>query len=101
MIRALKNGPFVAFNLLRKLEHINKKGEKQVITTWSRSSIIIPTIIGHTISIHTGNNHVSILVTDQIVGHKLGEFASTRIFCTGVKSNKKGKYLYIFYGTKS
>jgi small subunit ribosomal protein S19 len=101
MIRAIKNGPFVAFNLLRKLEHINKRGKKQVITTWSRSSIIIPTIIGHTISIHTGNNHVPILVTDQIVGYKLGEFAPTRVFCNRTKSNKKGKHLHIFYGTKS
>lgn len=101
MIRALKNGPFVTFNLLRKLKYINKKGKKQIITTWSRFSIIIPIIIGHTIFIYTGNNHILILVTDQIIGHKLGEFVSTRIFCTRIKLNKKRKYLYIFYGTKN
>jgi len=78
--RSLKKNPFVANHLLRKIEKLNTKAEKEIIVTWSRASTIIPTMIGHTIAIHNGREHVPIYITDRMVGHKLGEFASTLNF---------------------
>ena len=80
MSRSLKKGPFVADSLLKKIEVLNAKGEKQVIKTWSRASTIIPDMVGHTIAVHNGRQHVPIFVSDQMVGHKLGEFAPTRTY---------------------
>lgn len=80
MTRSLKKNPFVANHLLRKIEKLNTKAEKEIIVTWSRASTIIPTMIGHTIAIHNGREHVPIYITDRMVGHKLGEFASTLNF---------------------
>nr|YP_010176679.1 ribosomal protein S19 [Duranta erecta]QSQ72437.1 ribosomal protein S19 [Duranta erecta] len=80
MIRALKKNPFVADHLLRKIDKLNKKAEKEIIVTWSRASTIIPTMIGHTIAIHNGKEHVPIYITDYMVGHKLGEFVPTLNF---------------------
>jgi small subunit ribosomal protein S19 len=80
MSRSLKKGPFIADSLLTKIEKLNLKGEKQVVKTWSRASTIIPQMIGHTIAVHNGRQHVPIFVTEQMVGHKLGEFAPTRTF---------------------
>ncbi len=89
MARSLKKGPFVADSLLSKIEKLNQKGEKQVIKTWSRASTILPEMIGHTIAVYNGRQHVPIYITDQMVGHKLGEFVPTRTFRGHAKSDKK------------
>jgi small subunit ribosomal protein S19 len=91
MSRSLKKGPFVADHLMRKVEALNAKGDKQVIKTWSRASTIIPQMIGHTIAVHNGWQHVPVYVTEQMVGHKLGEFAPTRTFRGHAKSDKKAR----------
>jgi small subunit ribosomal protein S19 len=91
MSRSLKKGPFVADHLLKKVEVLNAKGDKQVIKTWSRASTIIPQMIGHTIAVHNGRQHVPVYVTEQMVGHKLGEFAPTRTFRGHAKSDKKAR----------
>ncbi len=91
MARALKKGPFVADHLLRKVEALNVKGEKQVIKTWSRASTILPQMIGHTIAVHNGKQHVPVYVSEQMVGHKLGEFAPTRTFKGHTKTDKKAR----------
>jgi small subunit ribosomal protein S19 len=91
MSRSLKKGPFVADHLLKKVETLNTKGEKQVIKTWSRASTILPQMIGHTIAVHNGRQHVPVYVTEQMVGHKLGEFAPTRTFRGHAKSDKKAR----------
>ena len=80
MARSLKKGPFVADHLLKKIEKLNVKGEKQVIKTWSRASTILPQMVGHTSAVHNGRLHVPVYVSEQMVGHKLGEFAPTRTF---------------------
>jgi small subunit ribosomal protein S19 len=89
MGRSLKKGPFVADSLLSKIEALNARGEKQVIKTWSRSSTILPQMVGHTIAVHNGRQHVPIFLSEQMVGHKLGEFAPTRTFRGHSKSDKK------------
>jgi small subunit ribosomal protein S19 len=91
MSRSLKKGPFVADHLLKKIEKFNAQGQKKVLTTWSRSSTILPIMIGHTISTYNGREFIPVFVTDQMVGHKLGEFAPTRTFKGHVKSDKKAK----------
>nr|YP_001019091.1 ribosomal protein S19 [Chlorokybus atmophyticus]Q19VA9.1 RecName: Full=Small ribosomal subunit protein uS19c; AltName: Full=30S ribosomal protein S19, chloroplastic [Chlorokybus atmophyticus]ABD62249.1 ribosomal protein S19 [Chlorokybus atmophyticus] len=91
MARSLKKGPFVADHLLKKIEYLNARREKQVITTWSRGSTIVPIMIGHTIAVYNGREHLPIFVTDQMVGHKLGEFSPTRTFRGHVKSDKKSR----------
>ncbi|NET31827.1 MAG: 30S ribosomal protein S19 [Cyanothece sp. SIO1E1] len=91
MSRSLKKGPFVADHLLKKVETLNVKGEKQVIKTWSRASTIVPQMIGHTIAVHNGRQHVPVYVSEQMVGHKLGEFAPTRTFRGHAKSDKKAR----------
>lgn len=89
MGRSLKKGPFVADSLLAKIEKLNARGDKQVIKTWSRASTILPDMVGHTIAVHNGKQHVPIYVSEQMVGHKLGEFAPTRTFRGHAKSDKK------------
>jgi small subunit ribosomal protein S19 len=91
MARSLKKGPFVADHLLRKIETLNAQGEKKVIVTWSRASTIVPGMIGHTIAVHNGREHLPIYITDLMVGHKLGEFAPTRTFRGHAKSDKKSR----------
>ena len=91
MGRSLKKGPFVADSLLRKVEKLNAAGEKPVIKTWSRASTILPKMIGHTIAVHNGKAHVPVFVTEQMVGHKLGEFAPTRTFKGHIKDKKGGR----------
>lgn len=91
MSRSLKKGPFVANHLLKKFEKLNLSGEKKVIVTWSRASTIVPIMIGHTVAIHNGREHIPIFITDQMVGHKLGEFSPTRTFKGHVKNDKKSK----------
>ena len=80
MSRSTKKGPYVAPKLLRKVEEMNKNGEKIVLKTWSRSSTIFPDFVGHTFAVHEGRKHVPVYVTEDMVGHKLGEFAPTRTF---------------------
>lgn len=80
MSRSTKKGPYVAPKLLRKVEGMNKNGEKIVLKTWSRSSTIFPDFVGHTFAVHDGRKHVPVYVTEDMVGHKLGEFAPTRTF---------------------
>jgi small subunit ribosomal protein S19 len=80
MPRSIKKGPFVDDHLMKKVEEMNSRGDKRVIRTWSRRSTIVPEMIGHTIAVHDGRKHVPVFVSDQMVGHKLGEFAPTRTF---------------------
>ena len=80
MGRSLKKGPFVDQKLLKKIEDMNAANEKQVIKTWSRASTIFPQMIGHTIAVHDGRKHVPVYITEDMVGHRLGEFAPTRTF---------------------
>ena len=80
MSRSLKKGPFVEPKLLKRIEAMNQKGEKKVLRTWSRASVIFPQMVGHTIAFHDGRRHVPIYITENMVGHRLGEFAPTRTF---------------------
>ena len=80
MSRSLKKGPFVEPRLLQRVEEMNQKGEKRVLRTWSRASTVFPQFVGHTISVHNGQKHIPVFVTENMVGHKLGEFAPTRTF---------------------
>jgi len=80
MARSIKKGPYIAYHLLEKVDKMNESGKKQVIKTWSRSSTIIPDFVGHTIAVHNGNKFIPVYVTENMVGHKLGEFAPTRQF---------------------
>ena len=80
MSRSLKKGPVIEPKLLKRIEAMNQKGEKKVIRTWSRASVIFPQMVGHTIAVHDGRRHVPIYITENMVGHRLGEFAPTRTF---------------------
>ena len=80
MSRSLKKGPFIDPKLLKRIEAMNSKGEKKVLRTWSRASTIFPQMVGHTIAVHDGRRHVPIYITENMVGHRLGEFAPTRHF---------------------
>nr|QCD15979.1 ribosomal protein S19 [Chionanthus trichotomus] len=91
MARSLKKNPFVVKHLLRKIDKLNKKAEKEIIVTWSRASTIIPTMIGHTIAIHNGKEHLPIYITDRMVGHKLGEFVPTFNFRGHAKSDNRSR----------
>ena len=91
MSRSLRKGPFVADHLLRKVETLNARGEKRLIITWSRASTIVPIMIGHTIAVHNGREHIPVFVTEQMIGHKLGEFSPTRTFRGHIKSDKRSR----------
>jgi small subunit ribosomal protein S19 len=78
--RSSKKGPFAQERLLQKIQQMNESGDKRVVRTWSRTSTIFPDMVGHTIAVHDGRKHVPVFVTESMVGHKLGEFAPTRIF---------------------
>ena len=80
MSRSIKKGPFAAPELLKRVEELNNKNEKKVLKTWSRASTIFPSFVGHTIAVHDGRRHVPVYVTEDMVGHKLGEFVPTRTF---------------------
>ncbi len=80
MSRSVKKGPFVEAKLFARINEMNEKGEKRVLKTWSRASTIFPQFVGHTIAVHDGRKHVPVYVTEDMVGHKLGEFAPTRTF---------------------
>ncbi|NDJ76990.1 MAG: 30S ribosomal protein S19 [Chloroflexi bacterium] len=89
MSRSLKKGPFVEPKLLRKVEQMRERGDKKVIRTWSRASTIFPQMVGFTIAVHDGRRHVPIYVTENMVGHKLGEFAPTRTYRGHLQEKKK------------
>ena len=91
MARSLKKGPFADESLLKKVEAMEASGDKQVIKTWSRRSTIFPIMVGHTIAVYDGRKHVPVYVTEDIVGHKLGEFVSTRTYRGHGKNEKKSR----------
>ena len=93
MSRSIKKGPYVAPELLKRVEEMNAKNEKKVLKTWSRASTIFPEFVGHTIAVHDGRKHVPVYVTEDMVGHKLGEFAPTRTYKghAGNKTSNNGK----------
>ena len=94
MGRSLKKGPYVDPKLLKKIETMNRSGTRKVIKTWARSSTIFPQFVGHTLAVHDGRRHVPIYVTENMVGHKLGEFAPTRFFRGHVRSEKGTRARY-------
>ena len=91
MPRSLKKGPFVEESLLKKVRGMNERSEKRVVKTWSRASTVLPEFVGHTFAVHNGNKFIPVYVTENMVGHKLGEFAPTRLFRghTAAKTDKK------------
>ena len=92
MGRSIRKGPYVHESLLKKVQVLNSKNQKQVVKTWSRSSTILPEFVGHTFGVHNGNKHVPVYVTENMVGHKLGEFSPTRTFKGhAAKSAEKSK----------
>ncbi len=91
MPRSLKKGPFVDEHLANKVDVLNESGTKNVIKTWSRRSMIVPDMIGHTLAVHDGRKHVPVFVTESMIGHKLGEFAPTRTYRGHVKEDKKSR----------
>ncbi|GMU85639.1 MAG: 30S ribosomal protein S19 [Ignavibacteriaceae bacterium] len=93
MPRSVKKGPYIDLKLLAKINAMNKLGQKKIIKTWSRSSTIHPDFVGHTIAVHNGNKMIPVFVTENMVGHKLGEFSPTRIFRAhpGTKAEKASK----------
>ena len=93
MGRSIKKGPFVAPELIKRVVEMNEKGEKKVLKTWSRASTIFPEFVGHTIAVHDGRKHVPVYVTEDMVGHNLGEFAPTRTYKghAGSKTSNNGK----------
>ena len=90
MSRSIKKGPFAAPELLKRVDEMNKSGDKKVVKTWSRASTIYPSFVGHTIAVHDGRRHVPVYITEDMVGHRLGEFAPTRTFRghAGAKTTK-------------
>ena len=90
MSRSLKKGPFVQPKLLKRIEAMNTKSEKKVVRTWSRPSTIFPQMVGHTIAVHDGRRHIPIYITENMVGHKLGEFAPTRTFRGHISKEEAG-----------
>ena len=91
MSRSIKKGPFVQPKLLARVQAMNEAGEKRVLKTWSRASTIFPDFVGHTFAVHDGRKHVPVYVTEDMVGHKLGEFVATRTFRGHGKDEKKSK----------
>ena len=91
MPRSLKKGPFVDEHLMKKVRAQNEAGTQNVIKTWSRRSMIVPAMLGHTIAVHDGRKHIPVFVTEPMVGHKLGEFSPTRTFRGHVKDDTKGR----------
>ena len=97
MSRSIKKGPYVESALMKRIVEMNKSGKKNVVKTWSRSSTIFPDFVGHTIAVHDGRKHVPVYVTEDMVGHKLGEFAPTRTFKghAGLPASKRGVKRYV------
>lgn len=91
MSRSLKKGPYISPKLLAKIENMNDSGKRQVVRTWSRASTIFPQMVGHTIAVYDGRRHIPIYITENMVGHKLGEFAPTRTFRGHISKEEKRK----------
>lgn len=91
MSRSISKGPFIEIKLLQKIESLNQKQTRNTVHTWSRSSTIIPDMVGHTIAVYNGKNHFPVFISDQMVGHKLGEFVPTRTFKSHIKNDRKAK----------
>ncbi len=93
MSRSVKKGPYIQPALLKRVQEMNQTGEKRILKTWSRASVIFPAFVGHTIAVHDGRKHFPVYVTEDMVGHKLGEFAPTRTFKghAGSKTSNNGK----------
>ena len=91
MGRSIKKGPYVQPVLLKRVQEMNEAGEKKILKTWSRSSTIFPEFVGHTFAVHDGRKHVPVYVTEDMVGHKLGEFVSTRTYRGHDKNEKKSR----------
>ena len=91
MTRSLKKGPYIHPSLLKKIEDMNRKGEKKVVKTWSRATMITPDMLNHTIAVYNGKTHVPVYITEQMIGHRLGEFAPTRFFRGHAGSDKTAK----------
>ena len=91
MSRSQKKGPFVSDHLLKQIDRLNAKGEREVVMTWSRASTIVPLMIGHTIAVYNGREHIPVFISDQMIGHKLGEFSPTRTFRGHIKNDKKSR----------
>lgn len=91
MTRSLKKAPYIAHHLLKKINKMNAAKKKDTILTWSRNSTILPNMVGHTIAVYNGKQHVPIFISDQFVGHKLGEFVITRTFKSHIKTDRKTK----------
>lgn len=89
MSRLIFKGPYIEFKLLKKIEILNKKNEKKTLKTWSRSSTIIPNMIGHTIAVYNGKQHFPVFISEQMIGHKLGEFVPTRTFRSHIKNDRR------------
>ena len=89
MSRSVKKGPYVHASLIKKIDALNESNDKKVVRTWSRSSVILPSFVGHTIAIHDGRKHVPVYITEDMVGHKLGEFVLTRTFRSHVDKTEK------------
>lgn len=92
MSRSAKKGPFINAKLLEKIKQLNIKKAKTIIKTWSRASTITPDMIGHTIAVHNGKQHFPVFISDQMIGHKLGEFVPTRNFRSHIKGDKKTRH---------
>nr|YP_009395630.1 ribosomal protein S19 [Vertebrata isogona]ARW64616.1 ribosomal protein S19 [Vertebrata isogona] len=91
MSRSIFKGPYIEFQLLKKIKNLNKSNKKDTIKTWSRSSTIIPDMIGHTIAVHNGKQHFPVFISEQMIGHKLGEFVPTRNFRSHIKNDRKSR----------
>ena len=91
MSRSLLKGPYIEYKLLKKVNQLNTDKRKETIKTWSRASTIIPDMVGHTIAVHNGRQHYPVFISDQMVGHKLGEFVPTRTFKSHIKSDRKAR----------
>jgi len=91
MSRSLKKGPYVSSSIIEEIDILNLSGKKEIITTWSRSTTILPNMIGHTFAVYNGHQHLPVFITDQMIGHKLGEFSPTRTFKSHIKKDKKAK----------
>ena len=91
MARSAKKGPYVEARLLKRVEELNESGAKKVLKTWSRASMIVPPMVGHTIAVHNGRTHVPVYVSENMIGHKLGEFVATRTYRGHGKDEKKSK----------
>ena len=91
MSRSIFKGPYIEYKLLQKINNLNNKKKKDTIKTWSRASTIIPDMIGHTIAVHNGKQHFPVFISEQMIGHKLGEFVPTRTFRSHIKNDRKSR----------